>query len=265
MFVLTFLCPILSFSQHTFDSCHWIFNNYLSLGSARAGLGVGNAAVYTGIRINALNYKVKRTNILDISVCDRLEWMGPPATHVANGISLCASISVLEKNNGISAACLAEVALHENGIAVAPFVLSEKINGLGVAALGMIDTLNGLSLSLVTKGIFPDTAQLISRVNGVAIAAIAIRLGKIHGMTIAPINRTDCHNGLSVGVYNEADKQNGMQLGLLNISAAQNGVSIGICNQTNKLKGVQFGLINIVENNPKGFRMLPFFNMHLRS
>jgi len=35
-------------------------------------------------------------------------------------------------------------------------------------------------------------------------------------------------------------------------------------NRTEELHGLQVGLLNYAGNNPKGLRMLPFVNMHLK-
>lgn len=278
MFVVAFLCPVLSYGQYGPDSStHWIFNKYFSLGSPHAGIGVGNSRVYTGIRLNLLNSRVERTNILDISVCGDLK---PESRHISNGISLSASIGGLHKNNGVSAALVANALHIENGVAVSGFLLMKKLNGLGISAIGsIIDTVNGVSLSFIGSGFLSNDDRVANRFNGLAIGGFSLSLGEVHGMTVSLANKAALHGGLSIGVYNEVKQYKGMQLGLvnmtevhkgvqlglLNIANAHNGVSIGFCNQTNKLKGVQFGLINIAENNPKGFRMLPFFNMHLRS
>jgi hypothetical protein len=43
-----------------------------------------------------------------------------------------------------------------------------------------------------------------------------------------------------------------------------NGLSIALFNKTKELRGIQVGLLNIARNNPKGFRVLPVINMHLK-
>ena len=43
------------------------------------------------------------------------------------------------------------------------------------------------------------------------------------------------------------------------------GLSIALFNYTNELHGVQLGILNYAGNNRKGFRLLPFANMHFRN
>jgi hypothetical protein len=42
------------------------------------------------------------------------------------------------------------------------------------------------------------------------------------------------------------------------------GLSVALYNRANELHGIQLGVLNYAGNNPKGLRMLPFINLHLR-
>jgi hypothetical protein len=44
------------------------------------------------------------------------------------------------------------------------------------------------------------------------------------------------------------------------VKGEQFGLSLGLLNFAWELNGVQIGLINYAGNNPKGLRLLPFFN-----
>lgn len=128
----------------------------------------------------------------------------------------------------------------------------EKITGVTIAGLGIGagDEVRGIMGSLGAIG--------SPRVTGLAVAS-AVGGMNVRGIIIAPLwfrvgaGKRDpdydkgTMRGISVSAYNR-------------IIGEQRGVAFGIVNYTRKIKGVQFGLINIVRENPKGLRVLPFFN-----
>ena len=97
----------------------------------------------------------------------------------------------------------------------------------------MGDTLNGFFIGGFAVSKWKSETQ-INQINGVAIALIGTSAEKVNGITIAAINGSTEHHGLSIGIFN----------------------------RTEKLRGVQIGLINYAGNNPKGLRWLPLINMH---
>ena len=109
-----------------------------------------------------------------------------------------------------------------------------KLNGVGVMACMMTDTVNGLAISaLLTDNRYLDQSAQTD-INGVAFALFFADIGEVRGISVAATNYSESHKGLAIGVIN----------------------------RTSRLKGVQIGLYNIALNNPRGFRRLPFINMH---
>jgi hypothetical protein len=53
--------------------------------------------------------------------------------------------------------------------------------------------------------------------------------------------------GLAISAFNQ-------------VKGNQKGVTIGAVNYTHTIKGIQLGIINIIQENPKGLRVLPIFN-----
>lgn len=58
-------------------------------------------------------------------------------------------------------------------------------------------------------------------------------------------------HGLAMGAFVKVKRQLG-------------GVSIGILNYADSLNGLQIGILNYCGNNPKGLKLLPLINLHLR-
>lgn len=63
-------------------------------------------------------------------------------------------------------------------------------------------------------------------------------------------------------VNEECTAESNVSFGFCNLYNQKfKGVSIGLINRTKSIEGVQIGLLNIVENNPKYLRVLPFLNL----
>lgn len=231
--LLVCLCPLLSYGLYS-SPADTLPVKYLSLGSKKAGICFGNAPLYSGLRLNLINSQVKRTNGLDVIAFNFADREAPE--HTSNGISLAVLFNMIKINNGISISGIVNAIGTENGIAlsgIGSFI--SKQNGLSVSAmLARVDTVNGVAIAVCGLTAM-NFKKHNNKVNGLAIAGWLLDLSQVNGISIAAMNKSEVHRGLSIGVYNKSKK----------------------------LKGVQVGLFNVAENNPRLFRRLPFFNMHL--
>lgn len=145
-----------------------------------------------------------------------------------------------------------------------------SFGGLGVGAgksvKGFAAALLGVGAGKELKGII--VSGLAAGSPKVSALAIAPLVGgeRVQGFIIAPAhllvggNKKFRHEEVTTTEVNGLFK--GVSISAYNkINGQLNGVSFGVVNYTQRIKGVQFGLINIVKENPKGLRVLPFFNM----
>ena len=150
-----------------------------------------------------------------------------------------------------------------NGASVGPLglVATGSLSGLNLAGLaavsgGAVAGLNASIGAVVAKGdiaglsITAGAIQTAGDVAGFTVAGFRTKSDRVTGIDLNVLT-TDvrCATGLVTGLYN-------------NVSGRQEGISIGLLNRTSSLFGVQIGLVNIAENNPEGFRALPFLNVH---
>jgi len=206
---------------------------YFSLGARKAGICFGNSPVYTGLRFNGINNHVKTTNIFDFSLFTKDD----NQDRKTNGLSTSIFINEQHRNNGLSAGLIVNILEIQNGIAIGGiYNVVHKVNGMGISCLILVcDTIHGFALASVLSSYFGNGDKQDEHVlNGMAVAAWVIDVGTVNGVTISATNRSKKHHGLSIGLYNK----------------------------TKTLRGVQLGLFNVVEDNPKGFRKLPFLNFH---
>ena len=204
---------------------------YFSIGFKKAGICFGNSTVYTGLRFNLMNKKVRTLNGFDLTLLD----LDEDDNRTSNGVSLGVICKMQAQNNGLSIGGFMNAAERQNGIMLAAVMGGgTRLNGVGVMGGMMTDIVNGLAISafLSDNRYIRDSAQNV--VNGVALSLFIANIGEVRGMTVAACNLSILHKGLAIG---------------------------GI-NRTSRLKGVQIGLYNIALNNPRGFRRLPFINMH---
>ena len=170
----------------------------------------------------------------------------------SNGFSIALLLNNDFTNNGFSFGSFANAGDgSRNGLAVAGLFLSAKnIRGIGVAGLWIIaDTLKGIFLSV---GITGSGTRDIKMIKGFSIGIAGVGAEEISGFSIG---------GIGVG----ANKYKGILIGGMNKIEEMNGIQIGIFNKAKKLKGIQLGLINYVSNNPRLLRVLPIFNLNLKS
>ncbi|MCF6404683.1 hypothetical protein L3C95_17430 [Chitinophaga filiformis] len=205
---------------------------YLSLGSKKAGICFGNSRVYNGFRFNLMNKQVKILNGFDFTLLD----LDEDDNKASNGISIGVLCKIQAQNNGLSIGGLFNGAQRENGIMLALAMGGgNRLNGIGMMGIMMIDTVNGLAISALSlSNIHGSEGAPKNVVNGIALSLFWADIGEVRGIAVAASNESVVHKGLAIG---------------------------GI-NKTSRLKGVQLGLYNIALNNPRGFRRLPFINMH---
>lgn len=263
----------------TFANTDTLPSKHYSLGGRKFGIGVGNSPVYTGIRFNAINRHVLRTNIFDLSLSNPVK----DSLRTHNGISISLFENSLLRINGFSFGLAISGAIRQNGITIGAAAGNGGIgNGIAVGILASFSHIsNGLSLgSLYNEG----EVQ-----NGITLGAFISNIRKINGIGVCPFLGSDTMRGLMLSfnmgsyrqsphVYSEYNVMNGLAMSLIGAGASRvngvtvsafndseehHGLSIGLVNQSAKLQGVQIGLFNIAKNNPRGFRRLPFINMHL--
>jgi len=111
--------------------------------------------------------------------------------------------------------------------------------GFGLGAGG---TIKGANFALIGIG-----AQAIEGFN----VSATMKSDRISGLAIAPgfarINPGGDLHGISLAGYHE-------------VRGHTQGLTIGIVNYTRTLNGVQLGVINMVDQNPRGRRVLPLVN-----
>jgi hypothetical protein len=145
-----------------------------------------------------------------------------------------------------------------------------RVRGFNLAglALGSGEALQGISIAGLAAG--------SPKVGGLTVAAVVGGL-KVTGITIAPLwlrvggdkptkkDKSDSTR-FDAGTFENDQRVGEGELTGFSVSAyhrvlgMQKGMAVGIVNYTQDIRGVQFGLINIVRDNPKGLRVLPFFN-----
>jgi len=277
--ILPIIVFILLYPAMTFAATDSLPSKYHSLGGRTFGIGIGNSPVYTGLRFNTINRNVVRTNIFDLAISssdkDSLRthngvsitfWknglgrsngfsfgfltsgairqnglsigMAAGNGHIGNGIAVGLLASFSEVCNGLSVGSLYNEGTVQNGILIGGFISNvRKINGIGITPFWCCDTARGLIVcfNMGTRRLSPHVYSEYNIVNGMAISFMGAGASRVNGVTISTFNDSDDHHGLSIGLVNHAKK----------------------------LQGVQIGLFNIVNNNPRGFRRLPFINMHL--
>jgi len=106
---------------------------------------------------------------------------------------------------------------------------------------------------------------------GFSVAGLMNVSEHIKGISIAAANVGVNLSGTHVGVVNLTNPKmgdlSGFALAPVNIARHnQSGFTIGIFNFAKKLnsKGLQIGLFNVVKSNPRGLKLLPFFNKNFR-
>jgi hypothetical protein len=93
--------------------------------------------------------------------------------------------------------------------------------------------------------------QARERASGICVSGIHLSADVISGLSVAPIVRAGDLKGIVAGAVNS-------------IARRQSGIAVGLVNRASVLKGIQIGLLNYAGNNPRGLRLLPIINVHLK-
>jgi len=230
------------------------------------GISIGNSYEFTGIRINFADKNVKRINGLNITF-----WLKKFQNYGAavNGISIgvipnCGSMQPL--NIGLLG--LGTSQNNMNGISIGGFLIGSggSINGLCIS--GLVTMADGDSSVISGIGISGIGLAAEKAVNGIAIGGLAVGSEEeINGIasSLAYLSGGKNFRGIAVtGGYLRSEFLKVCPLPVMPKPFKCHGFSVAIYNRAKELHGIQFGLINYAGNNPKGLRMLPFINLHLR-
>jgi hypothetical protein len=244
----------------------WSNGKALNLPFKKYGISFGNSYEFNGIRINFADKNVKRINGLNVTF-----WIKKFKNNdaVVNGISLGiipTAGSMQPINIGLFGVGTSSNNL--NGLSIGGIVIGSggNINGLSLSGIvTMADGKKSVISGIAISGLGIGAAQAI---NGLAIAGISIGTeGNINGVASC-IGYLSCPKkfrgiGVTLG-YLESNNHMGIAIAGCAKTNQMHGLSIALYNKTKELHGIQFGLINYAKNNPKGLRVLPFINMHLR-
>jgi hypothetical protein len=234
----------------------------LNFPARKYGISIGNSHEFTGIRINFADKNVKVINGLNITLWQKSR---ENLNAFVNGVS----IGVIPGGGTMRPINIGLLALgaaqNLDGLSFGGFILGSggNINGLSFSGLYTegekgINGLSGSGLFVASNG----------NINGLEYSGLFIvSEGNINGLAICPaaIWTEKAFRGvaLTVGYFNSANLKGFATAGYANTKKT-NGVSIALFNRAKELHGIQFGLLNYAGNNPKGLRMLPFINLHLK-
>ena len=227
------------------------------------GISIGNSHEFTGIRINFADKNVTRINGLNVTF-----WFKPFKNEnaVVNGISL-GIVPLAGSMRPLTIGLFgAGAANYLNGVSIGGLFFGSggNINGLSISGLltmadGRNSVISGIALSAIGVGAH-------KAINGLAVAGYGIGTdGDINGVasSLAYISAEKTFRGLAITAgYLKPKIFKGIAIAGYSNTNQMNGISIALYNRTKELHGVQLGLINRAENNPKGFKALPFVNLH---
>jgi len=248
-----------------------VSGNYLTIGSPTAGICLGNAYNYSGLRLNLNDRNVRKINGVNVHFLARRHhfYFDPDSTQwetaVTNGFNFGIFTSAAVQTNGLGIGLLANADVFSNGISLSAgfntagqtrnglsfgllTLRSTSINGIGASAFWVTgERLNGFFVS--AWAVSGGAKTTIYSIKGMAIAPIAIEARRIHGVAIG---------GVGVGAIDFR----GLAIGLITNTKYTQGVQIGVYNASHNLRGVQIGLLNRARNNPPWARWLPIVNFH---
>ncbi len=244
----------------------------LNFPTKKIGISLGNSCDFTGIRINFEDRNTKVVNGLNVTFWsdDALKFEGwiNKATNntTVNGIS----IGIIPTAGSMQPICIGLLGIKTspgnlNGISVGGVgIWSEgNINGISVSGLfTQTNVISGISISgLIVGG--------TGGIKGLALSGIAVSsdISDIYGVagTLGLLYCGRNYKGIGIaGIFLRSDTFYGLAIASIANTKRMSGLSIALYNRTTELHGLQFGLLNYAGNNPKGFRILPFINMHLK-
>ena len=246
-------------AQNTFSN-----NMSLNFPTKKYGISIGNSHDFTGIRINFADKNVNKINGLNVTF-----WTKRSNQNViVNGIS-AGVLPTAGTMQPISLGLLGVgTAKNLNGLSVGGFVIGSggNINGLSISGLlTMADGDNSAISGIAMSGMGIGAHKAI---NGLAVGGLAVGTdGNISGIAtgLAYIAAGKNFQGIAItGGYLKSEIFKGVAIAGFAKTNQMHGISIALYNRTQELHGVQLGLINFAGNNPKGFRMFPFINFHLK-
>lgn len=152
--------------------------------------------------------------------------------------------------------------------------LGVNLAGLGVVSEGTVAGINLAGLGLIAeRGIHGLNAALLGVVTerelrGITVTGLgAVAEGNVVGLTVGGLGVVSDHAIRGIGAallkVDTRDLRGISVAGWTRVRHTQNGLSIGLFNQAEELHGVQFGLLNYAGNNRGLARWLPIMNLHL--
>lgn len=145
-------------------------------------------------------------------------------------------------------------------------ITGEDSKGADIAAL--MNITGESSKGLAVAGLMNVSGN---HMKGFSAAGLMNVSERISGFSLAAANVGVHLDGIHFGVLNLTDKKMGDLSGLafapVNIARYnQTGITVGIVNFAKKLSrnGLQLGLLNVVKSNPRGLKVLPFFNKNFK-
>jgi hypothetical protein len=211
-------------------------SKFISIGTKRTGICLGNAKKYNGIRLNLWDKVLNGQG--GLGKINGFNFSFFISNYSANGIQIGGFGVRSEKIiNGIQFGGLFAKSKSVNGVIIGGLgVTANRINGLGIGGYFGVsaDTLNGVFVGLGIGARGNNSPNKI--INGLAVGIISVGAEKVKGVTSAILY---CY------------------------SSKQYGLSIAGFNKTENLHGIQVGIINYAGNNPKLLKWLPIINFHL--
>ena len=235
----------------------------LNIPFRKYGVSIGNSYEFTGIRINFADNNVRKVNGLNVTGWFK---MFKNQNAIVNGIS----IGVMPVAGTLQPINIGIIGLgtenHSNGLTIGGLVIGGDVNGLSLSGLIiMADGTKGKMSGVALSGIVIGSE---SAINGLAVGGLAVGTdGNINGLTAstAYMRSKGIVRGVTVTAgYLNAFTYKGIAIAGYSRSSQMYGLSVAIFNKTKELRGIQVGLLNIAKNNPKGLRVLPIVNIHLK-
>lgn len=236
----------------------------LNIPFRKYGISIGNSYEFTGIRLNFADNNVQKINGLNVTGWFK---MFKNQNAIVNGVS----IGVMPVAGTMQPINIGIIGLgtenHSSGLTIGGLVIGGDVNGLSLCGLiimadGTKGRISGVTLSGIAIG-------AKSAINGLTFGGLVMGTdGNINGLaaSTAYMQSKGIIRGLTLTAgYLNASTFKGLAIAGYTRSNQLNGLSIAIINKTKELRGIQMGLLNIANNNPKGLRVLPIFNIHLKN
>ena len=104
-----------------------------------------------------------------------------------------------------------------------------------------------------------------NEIRGITIAGIGIGVPRVSGAAAALLVGAETTRGVVLAPVLFRTEPGGQLIGVSASSVnavrgSQLGLTIGLVNYAESLRGMQIGVVNIVRDNPRGRKVLPFLN-----